>query len=131
MTRWATDDLTGRLLKSQSEPKADKLKLIEFPAILPNGKPVWPEYWNKEDLDSVKASISTKNWNAQYMQDPTSEEVLSSNVNGGTTMIKITSLNCYTSYKVMTLHLVQKSLRTIMQLQHGESFNLLKDMKII
>ena len=38
---------------------------------MPDDKPVWPEYWNKEDLDSVKASISTKNWNAQYMQDPT------------------------------------------------------------
>ncbi len=74
MTRWATDDLTGRLIKAQSEPKADKWKVIEFPAILPNDEPVWPEYWNKEDLDAVKASISTKNWNAQYMQDPTSEE---------------------------------------------------------
>ncbi|BCV06016.1 MAG: hypothetical protein CM15mV124_040 [uncultured marine virus] len=31
MTRWATDDLTGRLLKSQSEPKADKWNVIEFP----------------------------------------------------------------------------------------------------
>src|SRR5210317_776155 len=74
MTRWATDDLTGRLVKSQSEPKADKWKVIEFPAILPTGKPVWPEYWNLEDLEAVKASVSTKNWNAQYMQDPTSEE---------------------------------------------------------
>ena len=74
MTRWATDDLTGRLIKSQSEPKADKWDVIEFPAILPNDEPVWPEYWSKEDLEAVKASISTKNWNAQYMQDPTSEE---------------------------------------------------------
>ena len=74
MTRWAVDDLTGRLIKAQKEAKADKWKVIEFPAILPNDKPVWPEYWNKEDLDSVKASISVKNWNAQYMQDPTSEE---------------------------------------------------------
>jgi predicted phage terminase large subunit-like protein len=74
MTRWATDDLTGRLVKAQAETKADKWKVISFPAIMPDDKPVWPEYWNKEDLDSVKASISTKNWNAQYMQDPTSEE---------------------------------------------------------
>ena len=74
MTRWATDDLTGRLIKAQSEPKADKWDVIEFPAILPNDEPVWPEYWSKEDLEAVKASISTKNWNAQYMQDPTSEE---------------------------------------------------------
>ena len=74
MTRWATDDLTGRLLKSQSEPKADKWNVIEFPAIMPDGVPVWPEYWPLEELEKVKASVSMKNWNAQYMQDPTSEE---------------------------------------------------------
>ena len=74
MTRWAVDDLTGRLVKAQSEPKADKWRVIEFPAIMPSGKPVWPEYWNIKDLEAVKASVSTKNWNAQYMQDPTSEE---------------------------------------------------------
>jgi len=74
MTRWAVDDLTGRLIKAQSEPKADKWNVVEFPAILPSGNPVWPEYWSLEDLEAVKASVSTKNWNAQYMQDPTSEE---------------------------------------------------------
>jgi hypothetical protein len=36
MTRWAEDDLTGRLIKTQTEVKADKWKLISFPAILPN-----------------------------------------------------------------------------------------------
>ena len=74
MTRWATDDLTGRLIKSQTEPKSDKWRTISFPAILESGNPVWPEYWKLEELESVKASVSTKNWNAQYMQDPTSEE---------------------------------------------------------
>ena len=74
MTRWAQDDLTGRLLKGQSEPKADKWKLIEFPAILNSGNPVWPEYWSKEELEAVKASITPRNWNAQYMQDPVAEE---------------------------------------------------------
>ena len=74
MTRWAQDDLTGRLLKSQSEAKADKWKLIEFPAILESGNPVWPEYWSLEELEAVKASIVPRNWNAQYMQDPVAEE---------------------------------------------------------
>ena len=74
MTRWATDDLTGRLIKSQSAPKSDKWRTISFPAILESGNPVWPEYWKLDELESVKASVSTKNWNAQYMQDPTSEE---------------------------------------------------------
>ena len=30
MTRWAEDDLTGRLLKAQTEPKADTWRQISF-----------------------------------------------------------------------------------------------------
>jgi predicted phage terminase large subunit-like protein len=67
-------DLTGMLLKSQKELKADKWEIIEFPAILPSGKPVWPEYWKKDELEGVKASISIGKWNAQWMQNPTAEE---------------------------------------------------------
>ena len=46
MTRWNMKDLTGMLLKSQKRLKSDQWELIEFPAILPSNKPVWPEYWN-------------------------------------------------------------------------------------
>ena len=74
MTRWAEDDLTGRLLKAQKEPKADKWKTISFPAILPDGVPVWSEYWEIEELEKIKASLPIRNWSAQYMQEPTSEE---------------------------------------------------------
>jgi predicted phage terminase large subunit-like protein len=74
MTRWAEDDLTGRLIKAQKEPKADKWKQISFPAIMPNEEPVWPEYWELEELLKVKASLPVRNWSAQYMQEPTSEE---------------------------------------------------------
>ena len=74
MTRWNMKDLTGMLLKSQKELKAYKWEIIEFPAILPSGKPVWPEYWKKDELEGVKASISIGKWNAQWMQNPTAEE---------------------------------------------------------
>jgi len=74
MTRWNEKDLTGRLLNAQKGVKADQWEVIEFPAILPSGDPVWPEYWKLEDLESVKASIPLTKWNAQYMQNPTSEE---------------------------------------------------------
>ena len=74
MTRWNEKDLTGRLLNAQKEVKADQWEIIEFPAIMPSGDPVWPEYWQLEDLESVKASIPLSKWNAQYMQNPTSEE---------------------------------------------------------
>ena len=74
MTRWSEKDLTGRLLNAQKEIKADQWEIVEFPAIMPSGEPVWPEYWKIEDLQSVKASIPLTKWNAQYMQNPTSEE---------------------------------------------------------
>jgi hypothetical protein len=56
------------------ELKSDQWHLIEFPAILPSGKPVWPEYWKLEELEGVKASLSVGKWNAQWMQNPTAEE---------------------------------------------------------
>jgi len=74
MTRWNMKDLTGMLLKSQKELKSDKWDIIEFPAIMPSGKPVWPEYWEKKELEGVKASLSVGKWNAQWMQNPTAEE---------------------------------------------------------
>ena len=74
MTRWNTKDITGELIKSQGQPKADQWEVIEFPAIMPSDKPVWPEYWEKEELESVKASISIAKWNAQWQQNPTAEE---------------------------------------------------------
>ena len=48
MTRWAQDDLTGRLIKRLNlNLKLTNGNLIEFPAILPSsGNPVWPEYWS-------------------------------------------------------------------------------------
>ena len=74
MTRWSTKDLTSMLIKAQTEDKADQWELVEFPAIMPNGKPCWPEYWKLEDLEAVKASAGVSKWNAQYMQNPTSDE---------------------------------------------------------
>jgi len=74
MTRWNQKDLTGRLINAQKEAKADQWEVIEFPAILPSGKPVWPEYWKLEELEAVKASVAIGKWNAQYQQNPTAEE---------------------------------------------------------
>ena len=74
MTRWNTKDLTGALMKAQAESKADQWEVIEFPAILPSGQPVWPEYWKLDELEGVKASLSLQKWNSQWMQNPTSEE---------------------------------------------------------
>ena len=74
MTRWSIRDLTAKVLAKQNEKGADKWEVVEFPAIMPSGKSLWPEFWTLDELDSVKASIPVGKWNAQYMQNPTAEE---------------------------------------------------------
>ena len=75
MTRWSTFDLTARLLDyGAKNPDADQWEVVEFPAILPSGKSLWPEKWSLETLLRTKASLDPKYWTAQYMQDPSSDE---------------------------------------------------------
>ena len=73
-TRWSKKDITGRLLAAQAKDvMADQWEVVEFPAIMPSGDPLWPEFWEKEELLKVKASLSVGKWNAQWQQNPTSE----------------------------------------------------------
>ena len=74
MTRWSIRDLTAKVLQKQSEKGADQWEIVEFPAIMPSGNPLWPEYWSLDELEGVKASIPVAKWNSQYMQNPTAEE---------------------------------------------------------
>jgi predicted phage terminase large subunit-like protein len=75
MTRWSSLDLTERLLEAQKEELADQWDIVEFPAIFEDsGNPLWPEFWDIEELNKVKASLPTQKWNAQWMQTPTAEE---------------------------------------------------------
>jgi predicted phage terminase large subunit-like protein len=75
MTRWSMKDLTGQVLKMQgSDQLADEWDVVEFPAIMPSDNPLWPEFWNKDDLLKVKASLPVGKWNAQWQQNPTAEE---------------------------------------------------------
>ena len=73
MTRWSIKDLTAKLVANQKEPKSDQWHVVEFPALLDHG-PVWPEYWSTDELEKVKATLPVNKWNAQWMQQPTSEE---------------------------------------------------------
>jgi predicted phage terminase large subunit-like protein len=78
MTRWGKLDLTGRLIDYQTKnPEAPPWEIVELPAILNEGtddeKSLWPEQWPLAALKSAKASIDPQYWNAQYMQQPTSD----------------------------------------------------------
>ena len=78
MTRWGKLDLTGRLIDYQTKnPNSPAWEIVELPAILNEGtddeKSLWPEQWPLAALKSAKASIDPQYWNAQYMQQPTSD----------------------------------------------------------
>ena len=74
-TRWSQRDLTGQLLKNSAERQGtDEWKVIEFPAILPSGNPLWPEFWSQEELEKVRSELPASKWSAQYQQDPTADE---------------------------------------------------------
>jgi predicted phage terminase large subunit-like protein len=82
-TRWHQNDLSGRVIGDMTKNEgSDQYDVIEFPAIVevpqPDGstiqKPLWPEFFDMPALLRTKASMPTFQWNAQYQQNPTSEE---------------------------------------------------------
>ena len=95
MTRWSKLDLTGQIISQmEKSDEVDRWEVIEFPAIIEKevvaeeeneeGEtvevtqhvevPLWPEFWTIEELQAKRAALDIRYWNAQYMQNPTSEE---------------------------------------------------------
>ena len=74
MTRWSKKDLTGKILQSMVDKDGEHWEVINFPAILPSGNPLWPEFWSLKELEALRLELPAGKWNAQYQQEPTSEE---------------------------------------------------------
>lgn len=86
MTRWASNDVCGYL--STKDTSKYPWRHIVFPAILDEvscevlrrpgdpankyvpGGSYWPERWDLEDLEEIKAISSDAKWEAVYLQDP-------------------------------------------------------------
>jgi predicted phage terminase large subunit-like protein len=73
MTRWGKRDLTGQVLKAAAQRGGEEWEVIEFPAILPSGNPLWPEFWSIDELGALRDELPNQKWQAQYQQSPTSE----------------------------------------------------------
>jgi predicted phage terminase large subunit-like protein len=73
MTRWSKRDLTEQVLKAAAQRGGEEWEVIEFPALLPSGNPLWPEFWSLEELTALKEELPNSKWQAQYQQNPTSE----------------------------------------------------------
>lgn len=64
-TRWATDDLSGRVIDS-----SDKAKVLAFPAINERGEALVPELHPIDSLLEKKALFGDYFWSAMYQQTP-------------------------------------------------------------
>ena len=74
MTRWAARDLTGQVVKSAAQRSGEEWEVIEFPAILPSGNPLWPQFWSLEELEALREELPNSKWQAQYQQNPIGNE---------------------------------------------------------
>lgn len=74
MTRWGLRDLTGQVLKASAQRGGDEWEVVEFPAILPSGKPLWPEFWSLKELSALQEELPNAKWQAQYQQNPVANE---------------------------------------------------------
>lgn len=73
MTRWSKRDLTGQVLRSSMQRDGEEWEVIEFPAIMPSGNALWPEFWSLKELSDLRNELPHSKWMAQYQQEPTSE----------------------------------------------------------
>lgn len=73
MTRWSKKDLTGRVLQAALARDGEEWEVIDFPAVMPSGKPLWPEFWPLAELLALRKELPNAKWMAQYMQNSTSE----------------------------------------------------------
>jgi predicted phage terminase large subunit-like protein len=74
MTRWAQRDLTGQVLKNAALRGENDWEVIEFPAILPSGNPLWPQFWSIQELSALREELPNSKWQAQYQQNPVGNE---------------------------------------------------------
>ena len=79
-TRWSIDDLIGRLLNHMAEGTGDVFKVISYPAIAEKdekyrkiGEALHPERYPIEQLEAIKTTIGTRDWEALYQQHPAPE----------------------------------------------------------
>jgi len=72
-TRWSKRDLIGRVLKDSVQRDGEEWEVVQLPAIMPSGKPLWPEFWSLEELTALRNELPNAKWQAQYQQEPTSD----------------------------------------------------------
>jgi len=86
-TRWAEDDLTGRLLAmAEKEEEADQWEVLRFPMIQEKttythsedprevGELLWPDRFDAKKVTSFKKTLGSRIFGAMYQQRPAPDE---------------------------------------------------------
>lgn len=82
LTRWHEDDLVGRLLALQdADVNADQWEVLNLPAIAiedneyrKKGEVLFPSRFSAEEIENIRASIGTRQFEALYQGNPTPPE---------------------------------------------------------
>jgi predicted phage terminase large subunit-like protein len=69
-TRWDPDDLIGALSKQVNRDGSKRWEVVNLPAILPSGEPLWPEERPLDWLLDKRVGMSEYDWWALWMGDP-------------------------------------------------------------
>jgi hypothetical protein len=69
LTRWHQDDLAGRLLEEAANG-GDQWHIVDLPAIDASGEALWPERYDIDALNRIRAAIGERDWSALYQQSP-------------------------------------------------------------
>ena len=74
-SRFHKRDLTGRILDhAKQNGTLHEWEIIEFPVVFPSGNLLWPEFWSKEEVDSLQRDLPPSRFASQYLQEPSDVE---------------------------------------------------------
>jgi predicted phage terminase large subunit-like protein len=69
-TRWAETDLAGKLMDKRTMTGEPVWKVIDTPAISPEGESYWPEYWPLDKLQAKREEVGDIMFETMYMNNP-------------------------------------------------------------
>jgi hypothetical protein len=73
-TIFHSDDPVSRVLAEISDGTLPDWAAVRLSCWRPNGDPLWPEMWSREDLEKKRIQIGSDNFSAEYENEPLSEE---------------------------------------------------------
>lgn len=69
MTRWVEYDLSGRLLQDMKNG-GEYYEVLKFPAIDKDDNLLWPERYDRQEVELAKSAVMERFFQAMYQQEP-------------------------------------------------------------